>query len=66
MMTKFVRIRDSEFTYHYEMNGPEESPKLRRNTLASVGPKAQEYNRGGRYGRMAECGKRCQRASGKK
>jgi len=42
MMTiEFVRIPDSEFTFHYEIKGPDESLKLRRNTRKGVGLKAR-------------------------
>jgi len=34
---KFLRIPDSDFTFHYEIKGPDESLKLRRNTQKSVG-----------------------------
>jgi len=39
---KFSRIPDSDFTYHYEIKGPDESVKLGRNTHRSVGPRGQE------------------------
>jgi len=39
---EFLRIPDSEFTFHYEIKGPDESVKLGRNTHTSVGPKGQE------------------------
>ena len=41
MMTKFMRIPDSDFTFHYEIKGPDESLRLRRNTHRSVGLKAR-------------------------
>jgi len=44
-MSKFVRIPDSSFTFHYEIKGPDESLKLRRNTHTSVGPKGQEIKK---------------------
>jgi len=60
MMTKFVRIPDSSFTFHYEIKGPDESVKLGRNTHRSVGLKARRL-RNGEYGennegRQAETG----------
>ena len=39
---EFLRIPDSDFTFHYEIKGPDESVKLGRNTHTSVGPKGQE------------------------
>jgi len=40
---KFLRIPDSDFTFHYEIKeGPDESVKLGRNTHTSVGPRGQE------------------------
>jgi len=44
MMTiEFVRIPDSDFTFHYEMReGPDELVKFKRNTHTSVGPRGQE------------------------
>ena len=46
MMTiEFVRIPDSEFTFHYEIKGPDESVKLGRNTHTSVGPRGQENDK---------------------
>jgi len=38
---KFQRIPDSDFTFHYEIKGPDESVKLGRNTRKSVGLKAR-------------------------
>jgi len=40
-MSKFVRVPDSNFTFHYEIKGPDESAKLGRNIRKSVGPKAR-------------------------
>jgi len=46
MMTiEFVRIPDSDFTFHYDIKGPDESVKLGRNTRMSVGPKGQVIKR---------------------
>jgi len=38
---KFVRIPDSDFTFHYEIKGPDESVEPVRNTHKSVGLKAR-------------------------
>jgi len=38
---EFLRIPDSDFTFHYEIKGPDESVKLGRNTHESVGPQGQ-------------------------
>ena len=53
MMTKFVRIPDSSFTFHYEINGPDELVKSERNTHTSVGLKARRL-RNGEYGENNE------------
>jgi len=46
MMTiEFVRIPDSQFTFHYEIKDPDESVKLGRNTRMSVGPRGQEIKK---------------------
>jgi len=46
MMTiEFVRIPDSDFTFHYEIKGPDESVKLGRNTHKSVGLRGQVNNK---------------------
>jgi len=46
MMTiKFVRIPDSDFTFHYEIKGPDELAKFQRNTQVSVGPRGQEIRK---------------------
>jgi len=46
MMTiKFVRIPDSDFTFHYEIKGPDESVKSGRNTRKGVGLKGQEIRK---------------------
>jgi len=45
MMTKFMKIPDSDFTFHYEIKGPDESVKLGRNTHRSVGPRGRENNK---------------------
>jgi len=42
MMIRFVRIPDSDFTFHYEIKGPDASAKLGRNIRKNVGPKGQE------------------------
>jgi len=42
---EFLRIPDSDFTFHYEIKGPDESVKLGRNTHTSVGPKGQVNNK---------------------
>ena len=42
---EFLRIPDSDFTFHYEIKGPDESVKLGRNTHTSVGQKGQENNK---------------------
>jgi len=42
---KFFRIPDSEFTFHYEIKGPDESVKLGRNTHKSVGLRGQEIRK---------------------
>jgi len=57
---KFLRIPDSDFTFHYEIKGPDESVKPGRNTHTSVGLKARRL-RNGEYGennegRQAETG----------
>jgi len=39
---EFLRIPDSDFTFHYEIKGPDELVKLKRNTHTSVGLKGQE------------------------
>jgi len=39
---KFSKIPDSDFTYHYEIKGPDESVKLGRNIHRNVGPRSQE------------------------
>jgi len=44
-MTKFMRIPDSDFTFHYEIKGPDESVRLGRNTRMSVGPRGQENDK---------------------
>jgi len=55
MMTKFMRIPDSDFTFHYEIKGPDESLRLRRNTHRSVGLKARRMIRNdGEYGKNNE------------
>jgi len=55
MMTKFVRIPDSDFTFHYEIKGPDELVKSQRNTRKSVGLKARRLENDG------ECGKNNER-----
>ena len=44
-MSKFMRIPYSDFTFHYEIMGPDESVKLGRNTRKGVGPKGQEIRK---------------------
>ena len=39
---EFVQIPDSNFTFHYEIKGPDESVKLGRNIRKNVGPRGQE------------------------
>jgi len=39
---EFVKIPDSEFTFHYEIKGPDELVESQRNTHKSVGPRGQE------------------------
>jgi len=50
---EFVRIPDSSFTFHYEIKGPDESLRLRRNTRKGVGLKARRL-RNGEYGKNNE------------
>jgi len=38
---EFVRIPDSDFTFHYEIKGPDELVKSERNTHTSVGLRGQ-------------------------
>jgi len=38
---KFLRIPDSDFTFHYEIKGPDELVKSERNTHTSVAPRSQ-------------------------
>jgi len=46
MMTiEFVRIPDSEFTFHYEIKGPDELVKSERNIRKNIGPKGQVIKR---------------------
>jgi len=45
MMIKFSRIPDSDFTFHYEIKGPDELVKFKRNTHKSVGPRGQEIKK---------------------
>jgi len=42
---EFLRIPDSEFTFHYEIKGPDELVKSERNVRKNVGPKGQVNNR---------------------
>jgi len=51
---KFLRIPDSNFTFHYEIKGPDELVKFERNTHKSVGLKARRLRNG-------ECGKNNER-----
>jgi len=50
---KFLRIPDSDFTFHYEIKGPDELVKSQRNTHTSVGLKARRL-RNGEYGENNE------------
>jgi len=40
--TEFLRIPDSDFTFHYEIKGPDELVKSERNIRKNVGPRGQE------------------------
>jgi len=42
---KFVQIPDSSFTFHYEIKGPDELVKFKRNTHNSVGLRGQVNNK---------------------
>jgi len=43
---KFLRIPDSDFTFHYEMReGPDELVESQRNIRKNIGPKGQENNK---------------------
>jgi len=42
---KFYRIPDSDFTFHYEIKGPDELVELKRNTQKTVGPQGQEIRK---------------------
>jgi len=59
---EFVQIPDSNFTFHYEIKGPDESVKLGRNIRKNVGPRGQEKIRDdgecreNNEGRQAETG----------
>ena len=44
-MSKFMRIPDSDFTFHYEIKGPDELVKFQRNIRKNIGPKGQENNK---------------------
>jgi len=50
---KFVRVPDSDFTFHYEIKGPDELVKSERNTRKGVGLKARRL-RNGEYGKNNE------------
>jgi hypothetical protein len=39
---KFSRIKDSDFTFHYELKGPDELVRSERNVHNNVGPQGQE------------------------
>ena len=39
---EFLQIPDSDFTFHYEIKGPDELVKSERNTHTSVGPRGRE------------------------
>jgi len=51
---EFVRIPDSDFTFHYEIKGPDESLRLRRNIRKNVGPKARRLENDGERGENNE------------
>ena len=53
-MIEFVRIPDSDFTFHYEIKGPDESVELGRNTRKGVGLKARRLENGREYGENSE------------
>jgi len=59
---KFLRIPDSDFTFYYEIKGPDELVKSERNTRKGVGLKARRRIRNDREcgesneGRQAETG----------
>jgi len=63
MMTKFMKIPDSDFTFHYEIKGPDESVKLGRNIRKNIGLKARRIKRNdgecgeNNEGRQAKTGK---------
>jgi len=43
---EFLRIPDSDFTFHYEMReGPDELVKSERNIRKNVGPRGQEIRK---------------------
>ena len=42
---EFVRIPDSDFTFHYEIKGPDELVKSERNTRKGVGLRGQEIRK---------------------
>jgi len=44
-MSKFVRIPDSDFTFHYEIKGPDELVKFQRNIRKNIGLKARRIIR---------------------
>jgi len=44
-MIKFVRIPDSDFTFHYEIKGPDELVKSERNIRKNVGLRGQVNNK---------------------
>jgi len=46
---KFLRIPDSDFTFHYEIKGPDESVKLGRNTRKGVGLRARRLENDEEY-----------------
>jgi len=58
---RFLRIPDSDFTFHYEIKGPDELVKFERNTRKGVGLKARRLENDGECGennegRQAETG----------
>jgi len=42
---EFLRIPDSDFTFHYEIKGPDELVESQRNTRKSVGLRGQEIRK---------------------
>jgi len=42
---EFLRIPDSDFTFHYKIKGPDELVKSERNIRKNIGPKGQVNNK---------------------